>query len=180
MKGLGLMHYFLGFEVWKILEVIFLYKCKYAMEILKSFDMLENKSMATPMDTHLKLLADASLELVVVMLYRYIICSLMYLTNTRPYICFVVNTLSHYLVEPRHVHLVSTNHEMRCLKGTIDYGLSYTRDHDFILYGYTDSDWAWRVLDRNITSRGCFSPGSTIISWISMKQSSVSLSTTEA
>ena len=77
MKGLGLMHYFLGFEVCKILEVIFLYKCKYAMEILKSFDMLENKSMATPMDTHLKLLADASLELVVVMLYRYIICSLM-------------------------------------------------------------------------------------------------------
>ena len=91
------------------------------MEILKRFDMLEFKSMATPMDTHLKLLVDASSELVNVTLYIQIIGSLMYLTNTRTYICFVVNTLSHYLVEPKHVHLVATKHVMRYLKGTIDY-----------------------------------------------------------
>ena len=44
--------------------------------------MLECKSMATPMDTHLKLLDDASLELVDVTLCRWIIGSLMYLMNT--------------------------------------------------------------------------------------------------
>ena len=37
------------------------------------FDMLECKSMATPMDTHLKLLVDSSLELVDVTLYRKMI-----------------------------------------------------------------------------------------------------------
>jgi hypothetical protein len=41
MKYLGLMHYFLGLELWKILERIFIKQGKYAVEILKRFDMLE-------------------------------------------------------------------------------------------------------------------------------------------
>jgi hypothetical protein len=60
----------------------------------------------------------------------------MYLKNTRPYICFSVNTLSQFLVEPRHVHLVAAKHVMRYLKGTLDCGLSYDGDHDFTLSGY--------------------------------------------
>ena len=60
MKDLGLMHYFLGLEVWKNPEGIFLNQGKHAVEILKRFDMLECKAMATPMDTNLKLLADES------------------------------------------------------------------------------------------------------------------------
>ena len=60
MKDIGLMHYFLGLEVWQIPKGIFLNQGKYAVEILKSFDMLECKSMATPMDTHLNLLVNAS------------------------------------------------------------------------------------------------------------------------
>jgi hypothetical protein len=67
---------------------------KYAVEILKRFDMLECKTMNTPMETKLKLLVDTSSELVDATLYRQIIGSLMYLTNTRPDICFAVNTLS--------------------------------------------------------------------------------------
>jgi hypothetical protein len=92
MKDLGLMHYFLGLEVWQSPEKIFLNQGKYAVEILKRFDMLECKSMNTPMETKLKLLVDTSSELVDATLYRQIIGSLMYLTNTRPDICFVVNT----------------------------------------------------------------------------------------
>jgi hypothetical protein len=94
MKDLGPMHYFLGLEVWQSPENIFLNQGKYAVEILKRFDMLECKSMNTPMETNLKLLVDTLLELVDVTLYRQIIGSLMYLTNTKPDIFFVVNTLS--------------------------------------------------------------------------------------
>ena len=133
-------------------------------EIELNADMLECKAMATTMDTHLKLLVDASSELVDVTLYRQIIGSLMYLTNTRPNICFDVNTLSQYLVELIHVHLVVSKHAMRYLKGIIDYGLSYTRDHEFRLYGYIDSDLAGSVSDRKSTSGGCFSLGSAMIS----------------
>jgi hypothetical protein len=103
----------------------------------------------------------------------------MYLTNTRPYIYFVVNTLSQFLVEPRHVHLVVEKHVMRYLKGTLDYDISYDGDHNFTLSGYTDSDWDGSVSDRKITSGCCFSLGSTMISWQSKKQSSIALNTIE-
>ena len=69
MKYLGLMHYFLGMEVWQSLEGIFLNQGKYVVEILKRY-MLECKVMATPMDSNLKLLADDSSELVDVTQYR--------------------------------------------------------------------------------------------------------------
>ena len=77
------------------------------------------------MDTNLKLSVDSSSELVDVTLYIHIIGSLIYLMNTRPYICFAMNTLSQSLVEPINVHLVAIKHVTRYLKGTIDYGLSY-------------------------------------------------------
>ena len=86
MKDIGSMHYLLRLEVWQRPEGIFLNQGKYAVEILKIFDMLDCKSMATPMATNLKLLSDESSNLVDVNQYRQIIGSLMYLTNTRPYI----------------------------------------------------------------------------------------------
>ena len=104
--------------------------------------MLDCEVMATPMDTNMKLLSEKTSELVDMTHYRHIIGSLMYLTNTRTNICFVVNTLSQYLVKPRQVHLIAAKHVMRYLKGMIDLGLYYGREHDYRLYGYTDPDWA--------------------------------------
>ena len=111
-------------------------------------------------------------------LYRKIVGSLIYLTNKRPDICFVVNTLSQFLVEPRHVHLVVAKHVMRYLKSTLEYGLCYNGDHDFRLIGYTDPDWAGRFSDRKITSGCCFSLGSAMTSWQCRKQSNIALNTT--
>ena len=82
-----------------------------------------------------------------------------------PDICFAMNTLSQYLVEPIHVHLVAANHVMRYLKGTLDYGICYTRDHDFRMRGYTDSDWAISVSNRKSTLGCFFNLDSTMTSW---------------
>ena len=54
MKDLGMMHYFLGLEVWKFLDEIFLNQGNYAVEILKRFGMLDCKEMSTPMVTNLE------------------------------------------------------------------------------------------------------------------------------
>jgi hypothetical protein len=94
MKDLGLMHYYLGLEVWKKPREIFLGQGKYVVKILQRFGMMDCKSMATPMVTNLKKLRDSNSTPVDASTYRQLIGSLMYLVNTRSNICFVVNTLS--------------------------------------------------------------------------------------
>ena len=75
------------------------------------------------------------------MMYRQMIVSLMYLTNTRLDICFAVNTLSQFLMDPRHVHLIAAKHVLRYLKGTVDYGLKYDANQKINLHGYVDLDF---------------------------------------
>ena len=41
MKDLGMMHYFLGMEVWQSSDGIFLGQGKYAIDILKKFGMMD-------------------------------------------------------------------------------------------------------------------------------------------
>ena len=89
-----MMHYFLGMEVSQNVDGISLGQGKYVVEIPKRFGMMDCKAMNTPMASNLKLLYDTSLETVDTTMYRQMIGSLMYLTNTQPYICFDVNTLS--------------------------------------------------------------------------------------
>ena len=54
VRGLGLMHYFLGLEVWQRKKENFLSQGKYTIDILKRFRMLDCKSMANPMDANSK------------------------------------------------------------------------------------------------------------------------------
>ena len=91
--------------------------------------------MTTTMASNLKLLSDASSETVHATMYHEMIGSLIYLTNTRPDICFVVNTLSQFLTEPRNVHLIAAKHILRYLRGTVDYGLKYDVNQNINLEG---------------------------------------------
>ena len=125
MKDLHMMHYFLGMEVCQNMDGISLGQGKYAVEILKRFEMMECKAMTTPMASNLKVMNDYSSYLVDATLYHQIIGSLMYLKNRRPYIFFSVNTLSQFLTDPRHVYLISIKLILRYLKGIVDYGFKY-------------------------------------------------------
>ena len=98
MKELGMMHYFLGMEVWQNVVGISLGQGKYLVDIMKRFRMMD--CMTTPMAPTMKLLSDASSEMVDTTMYRQMIGSLMYLI---PDIFFVVNTLI-------HVHLMVAKH----------------------------------------------------------------------
>jgi hypothetical protein len=180
MKNLGLMHYYLGLEVWQKRGEIFLGQGNYVVKILQKFGMMDCKSMATPMVTDMRKFRDSDFDLVDSSLYRQLIGSLMYLVNTRPNICFVVNTLSQFQVEPRHEHVIAAKHILRYLHGMLNYGLRYASNSDVQLHGFTDSDWAGSVDDRNITSGICFSLGSFMISWASRKQKSVALNIAKA
>ena len=113
MKELGMMHYFLGMEVWQSTNGVFLGLGSCIIEILKRFGMMDYNEIPTPMASNLKLLCDASSESVEAIVYRQMIGSLIYLTNKRPDICFVVNTLSQFLTDPRHVHMIAAKHILR-------------------------------------------------------------------
>ena len=58
MKDLGMMHYFLGMEVWQNADGISLGQGKYVVEILKRFRMMDCKYISTPMDLNLNFLCD--------------------------------------------------------------------------------------------------------------------------
>eukprot|EP00253_Pinus_taeda_P011943 PITA_11943 len=75
----------------------------------------------------------------------------MYPVNTRPDICYAVNTLSQFMVEPKWTHWVVAKQILRYLQGTIDYGLLYTKGKDISLSGFTDADWAGSLVDRKST-----------------------------
>ena len=96
------------------------------------------------------------------MMYRQMICSLMYLTDTRLDTCFAVNTL-------RHVHLMVAKYVVRYMTDTVDYGIKYEANQKINLEGYVDSDWEGSSIDRKRTSGCCFSMGSRVISWLSRK-----------
>eukprot|EP00253_Pinus_taeda_P021033 PITA_21033 len=119
-----------------------------------------------------KKLHASDLELVDPTLYRTLIGCFMYLVNTRPDICFAVNTMSQFTCEPGRVHWVVAKHILRYLQGTVDFGLDYRQGDGVRLAGYTDSDW-------KSTSSCCFGLGSAVVSWISRKQQSIALSSAE-
>ena len=97
--------------------------------------------MTTHMTINLKLLSDKYSDLVDPRMYRKLIGSLMYLVNTKPDICFAVNTLNQHMFEPRQVHWMEAKHTMlRYLRGTVGYGLRYVSSGDVKLQGYTDFD----------------------------------------
>ena len=68
----------------------------------------------------------------------------------------------------------------RCLKGTIDIGLWYPSKSSFSLKAYSDTDWEGCIDDKKSKSGGAFFLGKSLVAWTSKKQSSISLSTTEA
>jgi hypothetical protein len=100
------------------------------------------RPMSTPMVTNWKKLNASDSKLVDATRYHHLIGSLMYLVNTRPNICFAVNTRNQYMVEPRSVHWIGEKHVLRYIVGSIDYGLDYVRGDGVRLIGYTDPDWA--------------------------------------
>jgi hypothetical protein len=91
MKDLGLLHYFLGLEIWQRDGEIFVSQGKYAREILGKFHMEGCKPMDTPLPGNWRKEDATSGEVLDATIYRQLVDSLMYLVNTRPDICYVVN-----------------------------------------------------------------------------------------
>lgn len=108
--------------------------------------MLHSKPACTPLHLHFKLTPDEETLLTEPTTYRALIGKLSYLTNTRPDLCFAVQTLSHYMQTPRSSHMQALFHILRYLHGTIGQGiLLQSSDHievHVLRYNHkTKCDW---------------------------------------
>eukprot|EP00253_Pinus_taeda_P033047 PITA_33047 len=150
MKYMGLMHYFLGMEVWQKDGEVFVSQGKYANEILRIFHVEKCKPMQTPLASNWRKEDATSGE------------------------------LSQAMVQPTKLFWKATKHVLRYLRGISQYGLWYRWIEGVKLQGFTDADWEGSASDRKSTSGGIFNLGSTAVSWYNRKQRSVALSLAEA
>ncbi|WVZ76265.1 LOW QUALITY PROTEIN: hypothetical protein U9M48_024253 [Paspalum notatum var. saurae] len=111
--------------------------------------------------------------------FRAMIGSLLYLTATRPDIQFTVCLCARYQASPRTSHRQAVKRIFRYLKFTPELGLWYSSGSSLSLRGFSDANHAGCRVDRKSTSGTCQFLGTSLVSWSSRKQASVSLSTTK-
>lgn len=180
MKDLGELKHFLGLEIDRTQEGIFLNQNKYAKDLLKRFGMLKCKPISTPLEPSRKLSAYEGNDLKDATMYRQLVGGLIYLTITRPDISFAVGVMSRYMQSPKKPHLEVVRRILRYIKGTLGYGIMYKKGGDCKLVGYCDADYAGDYDTRRSTTGYVFMLGSGAVSWCSKLQPTVSLSTTES
>ena len=94
MIDLGLMFYFLGIKVVQTNGGIFISQKKYAIDILKKFQIKNSKPVSTPIKQKLKMMRGDKGKAIDPTYYKSLIGSLRYLTATRPDIVFGFRLLS--------------------------------------------------------------------------------------
>ncbi|XP_059629596.1 secreted RxLR effector protein 161-like [Cornus florida] len=142
--------------------------------------MSDTKSVLTPLCPNTKLSLDCTLEPVPSTLYRSIIGSLQYLIASRPDIMYSVGLVARFQSNPKMSHLQAAKRILRYIKGTISYGLHYTYSPIMSIAAFSDADWGGSLPDRKSISGCCYTLGSNVVSWLSKKQDTISLSTSEA
>jgi hypothetical protein len=114
--------------------------------------------------------------------YRSAVGGLLYLsTGCRPDIAYAVSVVSRSLENPTSDDFVKVKRIFRYLQGTREHGIVYQQDYKKgIIECYSDADHGGdRSCGRSTTGVMCiYSAGA--ISWLSQKQASVAISTTES
>ena len=118
MKDRGLLHYFLGLEIWQRDGELFVSQGKYAKEILRKFHMEGKKPMETPLAGNWRKEDATSGEVVDAIVYRKPMGSLMYVVNTQLDICYAVNQLIQSMVKPTKLFWKARKHVLRYRRGT--------------------------------------------------------------
>lgn len=140
MTDLGLMHYFLGLEIWQDKDRIFISQRKYTLDLLQKFKINGCKPLVTLVEVGIKLSKLDDSAPADPTLYKQLIRSLIYLTSIRPNIMHAINLVSRFMQDPKSTHWQAAKRILQYLKGTTEYGLHYKPSPNFRLTGHTDLD----------------------------------------
>ena len=186
MTDLGEVRYCLGLEISRdrTNRTIKIGQARYVKEILERFNMGECKPVSTP--TEGKLSNDMSpataeeRERMADIPYQNAVGSLMYaMLGTRPDIAFAVGAISWYSSNPGEAHWRAVKRVFRYLKGTSDYAIMYD-GRSRKIEGFSDADWVGDQDERRSTTGYVFVINGGAVTWLSKRQQTVALSSTEA
>ena len=126
MTDMGLLKYFLGVEVEKNENKIFISQAKYVNEVLEGFNMQDCKTAITPTVMGLKLSKEDNDKDFDPSLYESIVGSLMYLNATRPNIMYTIILIYRFMETPKETHWKAAKRILRYVNGTKVYGVLYS------------------------------------------------------
>ncbi|XP_022023924.1 uncharacterized mitochondrial protein AtMg00810-like [Helianthus annuus] len=179
VKYFGPLGYFLGLEVTHSDASLFLSQVKYAHDILSHAGLLDSKHVATLLAT-----TDTFLSKGVLFhnptLYRSLAGALQYLTITRPDISYAVNQASQHLQAPTTSHFQLVKRILHYVKGTIAFGLTFSKPTSTTIVGYSNADWARCIETKRSTYGYSIYLGGNLVSWSAKKQPTVSRSSCES
>ncbi|XP_021986072.1 uncharacterized mitochondrial protein AtMg00810-like [Helianthus annuus] len=154
MKDLGSLSYFLGIQVTRPENHMFLSQSAYAKDIIHRAGMDSCKPVDTPVDMQSKLSAHSGILHDDPTIYRSLAGALQYLTFTRPNISYAVQQICMHMHSPTTAHWNALKRILRYIQGCPD--------------------------TRRSTSGYCVYLGDNLISWSSKRQSTISRSSAEA
>ena len=142
--------------------------------------MKSASSIRTPISPNVKLIVDLLGKSFDSFLYRSMIGSLLYCIASRPDISYSVGVCARYQANPKETHIIALKRIIKYFKTTVDFGVWYSKDTNDVLAGYSNADQVGNADDRKSSSGGWFYIGNNLVSLMSKKKNSISLSTTEA
>lgn len=187
IKDLGELKYFLGIEICRSPEGLFLSQRKYSLDLLTETGKLGSKPAKTPLEDGYKVRRkgekgqdplDKPFEDPAQ--YRRLVGKLIYLTITRPDLCFAVNQVSQHMKEPLVHHWNMVERILRYIKGSPGQGVWMGKNNSTEVVGYCDADYAGDTMDRKSTTGYCTFIGGNLVTWKSKKQKVVSCSSAES
>ncbi|RVW22622.1 Retrovirus-related Pol polyprotein from transposon TNT 1-94 [Vitis vinifera] len=153
MKDLGHLKYFLGIEVSRSSEGIFLSQIKYVLDLLQKTGMSGCQPVNTPIEEGLKLCVEPNQVSTDKGRYQRLVGRLMYLAHTRPDLAYALSVVSQYMYNLGEQHMNAVMRILRYLKNAPRKGILFAKnvDHQSIK-AYTDVDWVGTMDDRRSTS----------------------------
>jgi hypothetical protein len=175
MRDLGPLSFYLGIEVHQDDSGITLRQTAYTKRVVELAGLTDCNPALTQMEERLKLSCDSTTEEVDATQYHHFVGSLHYLAHTWPDLAFSVGYDSRFLQRPTMEHQQAVKRTIRYVTRTLDHGLYYPRCPGVVhIIGYNDIDTC------KSTSGIIFFLGKCLVSWQSVKQQVVALSSCEA
>jgi hypothetical protein len=181
MSDLGLLFFYLGIEVHQGDSGIMLRQTAYVKHVVELAVLTDCNLALTLMEERLKLSRDSTTKEVDATQYRRLVGSLRYLAHTRSDLVFYIDYVSRFMQRPTTEHQQAVKRIICYIVGTLDHDLYYPRcPGEAHLIRYSDSDHVGDIDTSKSTSGIIFFFSKSLVSWQSVKQQVVALSSCEA